>query len=171
MRLPPYWTRAAAPLALAGALAAFLLPWLTVTADLRRAEATGLELVTADVEFTGHYVHDAWRGEVENVVQNAETWALPAFVAIAAALALVLIPLRAAWWAALGATGAAAVLALFWFQAASSTFSPPHSNRLFGMWVALAFLVLAAIPIVVRLREPTGDPEARRAPEWLDRPG
>jgi hypothetical protein len=168
MTLPPYWTRVAAPLALVGALAAFLLPWLTVTADLRRAEATGLELVTRDVEFTGHYVHDAWRGEVENIVQNAEIWALPAFVAVVAALVLVLIPRRATWWGALGATGAAALLMLFWFQAASSTFSPPHSNRHFGMWVTLALLVLAAVPIVVRLREPTGDPEARRAPEWLD---
>ena len=168
MTLPPYWTRVAAPLALVGALAAFLLPWLTVTADLRRAEATGLELVTGDAEFTGHYVHDAWRGEVEKIVENAQTWALPLFVVVVAALALVLIPLRAAWCVALGATGVAVVLALFWFQAASSTFSPPDSNRHFGMWVALALLVLAAVPMIVRLREPTGDPEARRAPEWLD---
>jgi hypothetical protein len=168
MTLPRYWTRLAAPLALLGALVAFLLPWLTVTADLRRAEATGLELVRRDVEFTGHYVHDAWRGEVEKIVEHAQTWALPAFIASAVALVFVLIPLRATWWAALGATGAAAILTLLWFQAASSAFNPPDSSRSFGMWLALALLVLAAVPIGVRLREPTGDPEARRAPEWLD---
>jgi hypothetical protein len=171
MTLPRYWTRVAAPLAVLGAAVSFLLPWLTVTADERRAEATGLQLVTGDPELTGHYVHDAWRGEVEKIVGNAEVWALPAFVAVLAALGLTLIPHRLAWWAALGATGVAAVLGLLWFQASSSTFNPPDSNRGGGVWIALAFLVLAAVPIVVRLREPTGDPALRRAPEWLDRRG
>jgi hypothetical protein len=168
MRLPRYWTRVAAPLALLAAVASFLLPWLTVTADERRAEATGLELVTRDTELTGHYVHDAWRGEVETVVGHAEAWALPTFVAVLIALGFALVPLRLAWWASLAVTGAAAVLALLWVQASSSTFEPPYSDRGAGVWVAVALLVTAAVPLIARLREPSGDPTLRRPPEWLD---
>ena len=169
MNIPRGWTRVGAPLAVTAVLASFLLPWLTVTADERRAEATGLELVTGDVGYTGHYVHDAWRGEVERLVENGEAWALPAFVAVGVALAFVLLPWRLAWWAGLAVTAVALVLILLWLQATSSAFNPPEPNREWGMWVALALLALAALPIVTRLREPPGDPAVRRAPEWLGR--
>lgn len=167
VKLPRRWTRVAAPLVLALGLASFLLPWLTVTADRRRAEATGIELVTRNAEYTGEYVHDAWRGEVEGVVGDSELWALPAFVAVAVALAFVLIPLRATWLASLAASAVALVLLFLWVQASSSAFRPPVSDRHWGAWLALTFVALAAVPIAVRLFEPAGDPVLRRAPERL----
>ncbi len=167
MKLPRGWTRIAAPLALVIALGSFLLPWLTVSADRRRAEATGIELVTRNVEYTGSYVHDAWRGEVEGVVQDGQLWALPAFVAVAVALILALIPIRAAFWASLGVSGAALILIFLWVQATSSVFRPPVSDRHWGVWLALTFVAFSVVPIIVRLFEPGGDPVARRAPEWL----
>lgn len=167
MKLPKHWARIAAPLVLAGALASFLLPWLTVSADLRRADATGVELVSRDVHYSGRYVHQAWRGEVEGIVEDAQLWALPAFVAVALALVLVLVPFRAAWWAGLVSTAVALILVFLWIQASSSAFRPPIPDRHWGVWVALTLLPLAIVPIFARLLEPLDDPESRRAPAWL----
>lgn len=167
MKLPRSWPRVAAPLVLIVGLGCFGLPWLTVTADSRAADATGFELVTRNVEFTGRYVHDAWRGEVEGIVEGGELWALPAFAALAVTLALVLLPFRAAWWAALGFSTAAAILLFLWLQATTSAFSPPYSDRHWGIWLALTIVPLVAVPIIARLLEPVGDPSTRRAPEWL----
>jgi hypothetical protein len=167
VKLPRHWARVVAPLILGGALASFLLQWLTVSADLRRAEATGVELVSRDVHYSGSYVHQAWRGEVEGIVEDAELWALPTFVAIALALALVLVPIRSAWWAGLVATAVSLILVFLWIQSTSSAFKPPIPDRHWGVWVALTLLPLAMVPIFARLLEPLDDPEARRGPEWL----
>lgn len=169
MKLSKHWARIAAPLVLAGALVSFLLPWLTVSADQRRAEATGVELASRDVHYSGRYVHQAWHGEVEGIIEDAQLWALPAFVAVALALVLVFLPFRAAWWAALCATAVSVILVFLWIQATSTAFRPPIPDRHWGVWIALTLLPLATVPILSRLFEPVGDPESKRAPEWLGR--
>lgn len=161
------WPRIAAPLVLALALVSFSFPFLTVAADQRRAEATGFELATGEVEYVGHYVHDAWRGEVENVVEDGHLWALPAFVALIVALALVLLPWRAGWWASLGVSAIAIVLLFLWLQATTTAYQPPDTDHRWGYWLTLLLASLVVVPILSRLFEPVGDPSQRRPPEWL----
>ena len=167
MKLPRSWPRLAAPLILGLALASFLLPWLTVSADRRRGDATGLELVLRAPDYSGRYVHLAWQGEVEAIVGSAQLWALPAFVAAALAALLVLLPWRPAWWAGLALVAAGAVSLLLWVQATTSAYRPPIPDRHAGFWLAFGLIPLAAVPILMRLLEPVPDPGARRAPDWL----
>lgn len=159
--------RIAAPIVLAAVLVSFSFPFLTVTADQRRADATGLELVANDVEYGGRYVHDAWRGEVENVVEDGQLWAVPASVAFLVALVLVLLPWRAAWWGGLGVSAIATVLLLLWLQATTTAYHPPNTDHRWGYWLTLLLAPLAIVPILSRLFEPVGDPNQRRPPEWL----
>jgi hypothetical protein len=154
---------------LVAALACFSLPWLTVTADAKRADATGLELVTGSTPYTGYYVHDAWRGEVENVVDDGQLWAPIAFGALLVALVLLVLPWRAAWWSALAVSGIGVVLLLLFLQATTTTFNPPSSDHHYGYWLTLAIVPFVFVPIVVRLRQPLVDASLRRAPEWLTR--
>jgi hypothetical protein len=169
MTLRRLWPRLVAPGLLLAALVCFMLPWIEVSADARVARATGLELVRGHASYSGYYVHDAWRGEVEAVVNDAHLWSLVAFVTIAAALVLAVVPLRASWWACLGVSGLGLVFLLLWMQATSTVYNPPVVHRAGGFWITLAFLPLVVVPIVARLREPAGDPTLRQPPEWLAR--
>lgn len=161
--------RVAAPAILVAALACFALSWITVTTDERTSHATGLALVSGHVSYSGRYLHDAWRGEVEAVMHDAHVWTPLAFAALLVALALVVLPWRWAWWSALVAAGLAVIFLVLWLQATSQVYQPPYVERHVGFWLALALTPLVAVPIVVRLMEPTIPDALRRPPEWLGR--
>ena len=136
----PLVTRALACGAFALALLALALPFATITSDLRRSEPSGLELALGDASYTGHYVHDAYRGQVELLVAGGETPALVAFVALAAAVAFVWLPWRLGPAAGV-AFGALALLALFvFYQRTGASFSFAQSDRRYGYWLTVLAL-------------------------------
>lgn len=79
-------------LLVAGTLA---LPFVVVSVDERRAEASGLELAEGEAEVTGRYVHAAYEGQAEEVVDEARGPAVAVAVAALAGLGLVWLPGRA----------------------------------------------------------------------------
>lgn len=129
----------------AGAALAFLLPFLAVQSDLRFARATGGELVRQTAPITGRYVHDAYRGEVERLVDRGRTPSLLAFAAAVAGLALAWLPWRVgpALGLAFGLLGDAAMFALY--QSTSASFAPPEIDHRYGFWAAFGLFGLAAL--------------------------
>jgi len=136
-------------------LSAFTLPFAIVTADLRRAEGTGIEFALGTPSYSGHYVHDSYKGEVERLVDYAQPVALVALVAILAAVALVWIPWK--WGPAAGITFASLGFgALVWFhQAVSSAGTFAGTEYRGGFWISLGLVLVAGLwSVVLFLRTP-----------------
>ena len=73
----------------------FALPFVAVSSDARRAQASGLELAEGEAELSGHYVHAAYEGQAEEVVDEARGPAVAVALAALAGLGLVWLPARA----------------------------------------------------------------------------
>ena len=120
----------------------FLLPFLRVTADRRVAEATGWELATKSVQYSGTYVQLAFQGEAERWATAGEAPALLALVLLVVAAVLVWLPWRVGPAVAFGC----GVLALFMLFAlylrVDSQLALADVNRRYGLAVA-ALLTLA----------------------------
>ncbi len=140
----PLPARAVACALFVAALLAFQLPFVTVTADRRSAEATGYELATRDVPFKGSYVQESFRGEVEHWIGRGEGPALIAFVSLLTAAALVWIPWRAGPLIA-SCTGLLALLGLFGlYQRVGSIAALAETQRHAGFWFAVVFALAGA---------------------------
>ena len=147
---------------------AFLLPFLRVTADRRVGEATGWELASKSVEYSGTYVQLAFEGEVERWTVAGEAPALIAFVALVAAAVLVWIPFRVGPAVASG-LGLLALFALFGlYLRVDSLLALADVHRRYGLAVsafltlaASAWSVLAAVETHYWWRPPEGDRHKR----------
>jgi hypothetical protein len=127
-----------------GAAVGFLLPFIVVTVDERRGEGTGVELVTGDAEVTGRYVHDAYRGQVEEALDLVQLPAGIAFVAILIGAVGAWVPARKGFWVGLAAAGAA-LLGGFWMrQALSGQQLLAEEQWQYGYWVATVLILLSA---------------------------
>jgi hypothetical protein len=148
--------------------ACFLLPFLRVSVDPRRADATGVELMSGDAVITGRYVHDSYRGEVESLVDDGRPFAAFAFGCTVAGFALAWLRGSKASWAGviLAILGLLGMLALW--QATTPAFEPPESDHRYGFWLGTAAFLVAAAWSVVRVRhEPRGRAEESVArPPW-----
>jgi hypothetical protein len=131
---------------LLGTAVCSLLPFLVLTVDERRGEATGLGLATGDAEVSGRYVHDAYRGQVEEGLDLAQSPAALAFVAILIGAVGVWIPGRRGFWLGLAAAGAG-LLGGFWMrQALSGQQLLAEAEWQYGYWLAtVAILGSAAL--------------------------
>jgi hypothetical protein len=129
-----------------GAAVCFLLQFLVLTVDERRGEATGVELATGDAEVSGRYVHDAYRGQVEDALDLVQLPAAVSFVAILIGAVGVWIPGRKGFWLGLAAAGAA-LFGGFWMrQALSGQQLLAESDWQYGYWLAtVAILGSAAL--------------------------
>jgi hypothetical protein len=129
-----------------GAAVCFLLQFLVLTVDERRGEASGVELATGDAEVSGRYVHDAYRGQVEDGLDLVQLPAAVSFVAILIGAVGVWIPGRRGFWLGLAAAGAA-LLGGFWMrQALSGQQLLAESDWQYGYWLAtVAILGSAAL--------------------------
>jgi hypothetical protein len=130
-------------------LAAFTLPFAVVTADLRRAEGTGVEFALGTTQLTGHYVHDAYEGEVETLVDYAKPVALVALAAVVAATVLVWAPWK--WGPTSGFTLAGiGLVALVWFhQSVNSAGTFAGTAYRGGFWLAAGLVIVAGAWCVV----------------------
>ena len=123
----------------------FLLPFLRVTADRRVAEATGWELATKSVQYSGTYVQLAFQGEAERWATAGEAPALLAVVLLVAGAVLVWLPWRVGPAVAFGC----GVLALFMLFAlylrVDSQLALADVNRRYGLAVAALFSLAATV--------------------------
>ena len=127
-----------------GAAVCFLLPFLVLTVDLRRGEATGVELATGDAQISGRYVHDSYRGQVEDALDLVQLPAAVAFVAILIGAVGVWIPGRRGFWLGLAAAGAG-LLGGFWMrQALSGQQLLAESEWQYGYWLATVLILGSA---------------------------
>jgi hypothetical protein len=144
--------RLVASLVFVMAAACFALPFLSVSVDQRRGEATGIQLVREDEDLQGHYVHDSYRGEVEQLVNRGE---LPAKIVLAFAVAGIAVAWVPGLWG-LRLPLAAALLGLLgmaiFMRTTMPPFTPPDSDRRYGFWLLGALLVAAGTWCIVRLR-------------------
>jgi hypothetical protein len=139
----PVVARALAVALFALVAAAFALPVVVVTVDERRAEASGLELAEGDPELSGRYVHAAYEGEAEGVMDEARAPALAVLVASVAAAAVVWLPGRAGL-AAAAALALVALIGLFGvFQTTTSSLDLADANLRLGYPLALLGAVAA----------------------------
>lgn len=139
----PVAARALAALLFALVAAAFALPVVVVTVDERRAEASGLELASGDAELTGRYVHAAYEGQAEEVMDEARGPALAVLVSALAAFALVWLPGRAGL-ASAAALALVALLGLFGvFQTTTSSLDLADADLRLGYPLALLGAVCA----------------------------
>jgi hypothetical protein len=140
----PVPARALAASLFALAVLAFSLPFISVVADRRTAEATGFELATRSVTFHGTYVHESYRGETERWTRRGEVPSLIALVLLMGALALVWIP----WRTGPTAGTILGLLALVTFyaltQRVGSTEAFAITDRRFGFTFAVLFTLAAA---------------------------
>jgi hypothetical protein len=129
-----------------GAAVCFLLQFLVLFVDERRGEASGVELATGDAEVSGRYVHDAYRGQVEDALDLVQLPAAVSFVAILIGAVGVWIPGRKGFWLGLAAAGAA-LFGGFWMrQALSGQQLLAESDWQYGYWLAtVAILGSAAL--------------------------
>ncbi len=151
-------------LALAGliglGLLSFLLPYVSVSASGREGSATGIQLVAGRPELRGEYLHEAFQGEVEELIGNGP---LPARIAFAAAVlavgALAARERRRYVWSGLAL--AFSLLGLVWLRrGTSAAFTPPESELRYGFWVTVSLLLVAGAYAWVAYRR-----EKRRAEE------
>ena len=139
----PLPARAVAAALFALAVLAFTLPFVSVAADRRTAEATGFELATRSTTFHGTYVHESYRGETERWIRRGEVPSLIALVTLMTALAVVWIP----WRTGPAAASALGVFALLTFYALSQRVGSAESfavtDRHFGLTFAILFTLAA----------------------------
>ena len=127
-----------------GAAVCFLLPFLVLTVDLRRGEASGVELATGDAQISGRYVHDSYRGQVEDALDLVQLPAAVAFVAILIGAVGVWIPGRRGFWLGLAAAGVG-LLGGFWMrQALSGQQLLAESDWQYGYWLATVLILGSA---------------------------
>jgi hypothetical protein len=113
-----------------------------VTVDERRADASGTELARGDATVTGRYVHAAYVGEAEAVVDEARGPALVVLASALAGAALVWLHGRTGFLAG-AALAAAALAGLFGvFQTTTSALDLADADIRLGF--ALALLAAAA---------------------------
>jgi hypothetical protein len=133
----------------------FSLPFLSVDADRRHAEATGWELVTSNVRFSGEYVQEAFRGEAENWAHAGEAPALIAFVLIVLGLTLVWLPWKVGPCVALSCAGLALVSFYALYQRIGSRFALAITHHRVGLILAIILTALAFLwSLLLLLREP-----------------
>jgi hypothetical protein len=126
-----------------GAAVCFLLPFMVLTVDERRGEGSGVELATGSAATSGRYVHDAYRGQVEEGLDLAQLPAVIGFVAVLAGAIGVWFPSRNGFWLALAA-GGGGLLGLFWLrQALGGQQLLAEVQWQYGYWLA-AVLILAS---------------------------
>ena len=140
----PVLVRAVAVVLFAIAAVTFTLPFMAIYADARAGAATGAELASGDPEYSGRYVHEAFRGQVEKLLEDAHMPALAALAASVAGAFLSWLPWRIG--PGIGTVaGAVGLLSLFAvFQATASVFVPAATDRRFGFWLACIALASAA---------------------------
>jgi hypothetical protein len=127
------------------AAVSFALPFISASAPGRQGGATGLQLVAGGASYGGRYLHLAFQGEVESIVDVGRLPARIAFGASLLGLGLGLISGRRAY-VGVCLAAAAGLLALVWYRAATDvTFSPPSSSLRYGFWVAAALLLAASV--------------------------
>ena len=139
----PLAGRALASALFALVLASFALPWATIASDRRRSEPSGIALALDRPSYSGRYVHDAYRGEVERLVADGHAAALVAIVIVAAACVLVWLPWRLGPAAGVALAVLTGLAFLGLYQATRSTYSFADTDRRFGFWLALLLLVAA----------------------------
>jgi hypothetical protein len=147
----PVRFRLLASVTFAATAAAFLFPFLTVTLE-RRAQATGMDLVTDTPSLTGSYVHVNYVGDVELLVSRGH---IPAIVTFALAIVGVL----GAWAPGRKAIPSGllvAILGLIGLWALWMTTTPgpelfASSHHRYGFWLAFAlFLCSGAASLLGR---------------------
>jgi hypothetical protein len=146
----------------------FVLPFLRVTADRRVAEATGWELATKSIEYSGTYVQLAFQGEAERWATAGEAPALLAVVLLVAAAVLVWLPWRVGPAVASGC-GALALFMLFaLYLRVDSQLALADVNRRYGLAVAAllslagtVWATLVAVETHYWWRPPEGDRHRR----------
>ena len=127
-------------LLVAGTLA---LPFVVVSVDERRAEASGLELAEGDAELTGRYVHEAYEGQAETVVDEARGPAVAVAVAALAGLGLVWLPGRAGFVLGAALAGLALLGLAGIFRTATSSLDLADADLRAGYGLAAAAAVAA----------------------------
>lgn len=158
------------PLVFLGAIACFLMPFLTVASVGRRASASGLDLAAGDASFDGTYSHAAYEGEVESVVDNSRIPAMVVFVAAFIGATAASFPGRNALRVAFTSAIVAVLAYVALLQVTSPRFSPPEADHLLGFWLAGALAAGALVWSALRLWRdpPIGMPAAPDdAPPWL----
>jgi hypothetical protein len=126
---------------------------MSVTLE-RRAEATGVDLVTGTPSLSGTYVHAAYEGDVEQLVDMGH---VPAVVVFAAAIVGFLV----AWFPgrrALAAGLFAAIVGLATMWALWETTTPGRqlfasSDHRYGFWLAGGLYIISGSSIVWGLRK------------------
>jgi len=129
-------------LLVAGTLA---LPFVDVSVDERRAEASGLELAGGEAELTGRYVHAAYEGQAEEVLGEARGPAVAVAVAALAALGLAWLPGRAGLTlgAALAGLALLGLAGIFRATASSLDLADADLRAGYGLAAAAAAAALA----------------------------
>jgi hypothetical protein len=159
LRLDPRERAAVAGLFLIAAIG-FVLPFVTSTAPDRTGRATGIQLVGGSPEYEGEYLHAAFEGEVETLMENGFLPARISFAAVLVGLGLALIPRRRSVVGSVLAS-AVALIGLVWVRSATATpFSPPSTTLEYGFWLTGVLIVVAAAYAFVLLRR-----DRRRADE------
>lgn len=147
---------------------AFVLPFLHVTADRRTADATGYQLASKSVEYSGTYIQEAFAGEAERWSTAGEAPALLALVLLVAGALAVWLPWRVGPTAAFGC-GVLALLALFaLYLRVDSPLALAEVDRRFGLLAtallaaaATGWAVVAAVETPYWWRPPEGDRHRR----------
>lgn len=121
-------------LLVAGTLA---LPFVAVSVDERRAEASGLELAEGEAELTGRYVHAAYEGQAEEVVDEARGPAVAVAVAALAGIGLVWLPGRAGLLAGAALAGLALLGLAGIFRTAASSLDLADADLRAGFGLAV----------------------------------
>lgn len=148
--------RLIASAAFAATGASLLLPFVSVTLE-RRAEATGVDLVTGTPSLSGTYVHAAYEGEVEQLVDMGH---VPAIVVFASAIVGSLVawfPGRRTFAAGLFAAvvGLAAMWALFETTTPGRQLFASSDHR-YGFWLAGGLYLVSGSSIIWGLRRARG---------------
>ena len=139
---------------------AFVLPFVRSEAPERVGRATGLQLALASPEYEGEYVHEAFEGEVEDLMANGTLPTRIGLGAIVVGIGLSLIPRRRLLTAAVY-TSAVGLIALVWIRSATATpFNPPTTTLQYGLWLTGILMVAAAAYSFLLLRR-----DRRRADE------
>lgn len=140
----PLRPRLLASAAFAASAASFLFPFLTATVDERRAEATGIDLVTGTPSLTGTYVHASYVGHAETLVDLGRFPAIAVFAAAAAGALLAWLPTRTALRGGIAATVAGlAGWGALWAATTPGPSLLASADHRYGFWLAGGLLLVA----------------------------